>query len=395
MPKHGYPKTFLSLFLILALVAMLAVQAAPLSVATDVSTHTVLEAEQAATAPVPALSAASFVLYDPASKAFCAGRDTDTPRPVASTTKIMTALLVLEMCELDTVVTVPAQAVGIEGSSVYLFEGEQLTVRTLLYALMLSSANDAAVALALHAAGSIAAFADRMNERAAALGMTNTHFCNPHGLPCETHYSTARDMALLAAAALENETFAAIVSTKRYTAPQNGTGAERLFVNHNKLLSRLDGAVGVKTGFTRAGGRCLVSAATRGALTLVAVTLNAPDDWRDHTALLEWGFSQYRGLAPTPSPVTVPVVGGTQGQVRLLPAAHPRLTISANHPPITCRTEMPRFLYAGIRGGQVCGRALYYAGDTLLCEIPLTAECDVPTSPRPSLWERIKNRFQR
>lgn len=395
MPKKSF-RFFMFCLLLLTVASVLIVYAVPPSAAVDTSTFPVLEEEHAESAPVPTLSAASFALFDPVSKAFYAGQDMDARRPMASTTKIMTALLALELLDLDTVVTVPSDAVGTEGSSVYLFAGEQITVRTLLYALMLSSANDAAVTLALCASGSIEDFASRMNERAAALGMVNTHFCNPHGLPNGEHYSTARDMALLTAAALENATFAQIVATKRYTAPQNGTGAERLFVNHNKLLSGLDGAVGVKTGYTRASGRCLVSAATREGLTLIAVTLQAPNDWRDHTALLEWGFSQYRSFSPLPDPITLPIVGGTQGQVCIRPSTAPKLTLCAAHPQITCRVEAPRFLFAGVNRGQVCGRALYYAGDTLLCEIPLIAEEDVPqTAAQPNLWKRIQNLFQR
>ena len=184
----------------------------------------------------PATSAASAALLDVNSGCFLVEVGGDERRPMASTTKIMTALVVLEHCALGETVTVPREAVGVEGSSIYLFEGEEITVGTLLYALLLSSANDAAVALACHTAGSVSTFADMMNERAAALGLADTHFTNPHGLFDEAHYTTAKELALITAAALQNETFAKIVATPRYSAPQNGTDATRLFLNHNRLL---------------------------------------------------------------------------------------------------------------------------------------------------------------
>jgi len=268
------------------------------------------------TAP-PSTSAASAVLYDATSEQFLALSSPDVRRPMASTTKIMTALVVLEKCTLSEYVTVASEAVGVEGSSIYLFAGEQITVETLLYGLLLSSANDAAAALAIHTAGSIAAFADLMNERAAAMGLSDTHFANPHGLHDEAHYTTARELALIAAEAMKNEVFSKIVATKRYSAPQIGTDACRLFLNHNRLLRSYEDAVGVKTGYTRAGGRCLVSAARRDGLCLIAVSLNDGNDWRDHAALLDWGFAEYTAFTPVPPSLSLPVVGGEQGYRKL------------------------------------------------------------------------------
>ncbi len=356
--------------------------------------HTALPAGQGAHTSPPATSAASYALLDPVSGEFYAERDANTRRPMASTTKIMTALVALERLALDEVVTVPAEAAGVEGSSVYLFAGEQISVRTLLYALMLSSANDAAAALAIHTAGSIEAFAALMNEKAAALQLQNTHFCNPHGLHHPEHYTTARDLARLTAAALENETFAEIVATKRYSAPQIGTEACRLFLNHNRLLRTLNGAVGVKTGFTKAGGRCLVSAARRDGLLLIAVTLNDPNDWRDHTALLDWGFENYVAFAPQFSALTLPVVGGTATTAALLPESTIRLTLPADHGEITCTVEAPRFLFAGFERGAHKGRIVYYMDGKVLAEVPLVTDTAVEALPtRLTLWDRVKNLF--
>ena len=198
---------------------------------------------------------------------------------------------------------------------------------------------------------------------------------------------------MLTARALEVPTFAEIVATKRHTAPQEGTQAVRLFRNHNRLLKSLEGAIGVKTGYTKASGRCLVSAAKREGLTLIAVTLNAPNDWQDHTALLEWGFSHYTAFSHTPEAVTIPVVGGREGTVQLTPVGTCSVTLPAEHPEVTCTVEAPRFLHAGIKVGTQVGRIVYRMGSTVLCELPLVSATDTAPLPSPSLWDKLKNLF--
>ena len=212
---------------------------------------------------------------------------------MASTTKIMTALVVSQSCDISEQVTIDARAVGIEGSSIYLRAGEALTVEQLLYALLLNSANDAAVALALHVSESVEAFSDKMNQKAEELGLCDTRFVNPHGLYDDGHYTTAYDLAMITKAALENETVKKIVSTYKTTIPSSDGNGVRVLVNHNKMLRLYDGAIGVKTGFTKKTGRSLVSAAERDGLLLIAVTLNAPSDWNDHTLMLDYGFENY------------------------------------------------------------------------------------------------------
>ncbi len=212
-------------------------------------------------------------------------KNAQTPLPNASTTKILTAILVIEDCDLQEVIEVPQEAAGTEGSSIYLKAGERYTVEELLYGMMLRSGNDAAVTLALHHSGSIAAFAQAMNEKAAMLGATDSHFINPHGLPDKRHRTTARDLALIAAYAMENETFRTIVSTQYY--------APRAWHNKNKMLSEYEGANGVKTGFTADAGRCLVTSAQRGGMTLVSVVLNAPQMYERTTQLLDEAFLAY------------------------------------------------------------------------------------------------------
>lgn len=204
----------------------------------------------------------------------------------------MTALVAAEhISDLRQSVTILPEWTGIEGSSIYLRAGERVTAEMLLYGLLLNSGNDAAVALAGYCAGSVDTFVEWMNGKARELGMTQSHFSNPNGLNEADHYSTAFDMALAARACLQNETVAKIAAAK--SASLEG----RTFANHNKLLWRYDGCVGFKTGYTEASGRTLVSGACRDGQTLIAVTLNAPDDWADHTALLNYGFANYTGTA--------------------------------------------------------------------------------------------------
>lgn len=233
----------------------------------------------------PSVSAASYVLYDVRKEEFLCAHDENTRRAIASTTKVMTALVALEMSSLSEEVTV-RESHMVEGSSMYLVPGETLTMEAMLYGLLLASGNDAALAIAEHCCGSVEAFVARMNEKAALLGLADTSFANPNGLDAQGHYSTARDMAVLTAHAMEHPTFVRIVSTIRAVV------GGRTLINHNKLLTSVDGCIGGKTGYTSKAGRTLVSCAERDGVRLVAVTLHDGDDWRDHAALYEYGFSR-------------------------------------------------------------------------------------------------------
>jgi serine-type D-Ala-D-Ala carboxypeptidase (penicillin-binding protein 5/6) len=213
---------------------------------------------------------------------------------VASLTKIMTAIVAIEEGKLQDVVTVPDYAVGTEGSSIYLKRGEKLTLENLLYGLMLRSGNDAAVTIADHIGGSLEGFARLMNEKAEYLGLTETNFTNPHGLDdSNNHYSSAVDMAKLTAYALRNPEFQKIVATQVKTIPQEGETWDRKLYNKNKMLRLYEGADGVKTGYTKIAKRCLVSSATRDSRQIAVVTLNAPNDWEDHSRLLDYGFKTF------------------------------------------------------------------------------------------------------
>lgn len=262
-----------------------------------------------------AVSARKAILLDGTTGRVLYEKDADSKSLIASTTKIMTALVVCEQCNVLDRMRIPKEAVGIEGSSMYLQEGEILTIQELLYGMMLHSGNDAATALAIYCGGTVEGFAGLMNDKARELGMHGTHFVNPHGLDAPNHYSTAKDLAVLAAYALENPLFAMTVSTKSVKA------GHRQLTNHNKLLWRVEGANGVKTGFTKAAGRILVSGARRQGRQLVCVTIDAPDDWNDHGTLLEQGFSEYHLstlIREGQILGQVEVLGGTQAYVELI-----------------------------------------------------------------------------
>lgn len=245
---------------------------------------------------VPGVGAKGAALMDVDSGRLLFGKNEHQQLPMASTTKIMTAILAIESNKLDDLVSVSNTAVRVEPSSIWLVPGEQISLLHLVYGLMLRSGNDAACAIAEHLAGSVSDFADLMNKKAKELGMLNTNFKNPHGLPDPEHYTTASDLAKLSAYALRNRQFTAIVSTTRFSIPSEQQGALRIWHNKNRLLQAYPGADGVKTGWTRAAGYCLVASANRDGQRLVAVVLNSPDDWGETAALLDYGFGNYRSL---------------------------------------------------------------------------------------------------
>lgn len=222
-------------------------------------------------------------------------KNKDEKLPMASTTKIMTLITALQNCDnLDQYIQVDDSAVGVEGTSIYLRKDETIKVRDLMYGLMLRSGNDSAVALACHIAGSVEGFTKLMNELAVKIGAKNSHFNNPHGLDDKEHYTTAYDLALITAYALNNPIFKDIVSTKNYVIPETNMSETRYLTNKNKLLSRLDGCVGVKTGFTSKAGRCLVSACERDDMTTVCVVLNCGPMFEESESFLNASFNEYK-----------------------------------------------------------------------------------------------------
>lgn len=333
------------------------------------------------------VSAHSAILIDAQTGRVLYEKNADDQGLIASTTKIMTALVVCEQCNVLDRVRIPKEAVGIEGSSMYLKEGEVLTVQDLLYGLMLHSGNDAAVALAIYCGGTVEGFAQLMNDKAHRLGMENTHFVNPNGLDAPGHYSTARDMAVLAAYAMEDPIFRQTVSTKNVTVGQ------RYLHNHNKLLWQVEGADGVKTGYTKAAGRILVSSAKRNDRRLVMVTMNDPNDWHDHAMLLEDGFGQYtvrRLVSQGDCLGTVEVAGGQSGTVQLLAAEGFSFALR--------KQEQPRillsgtgFVYAPVAQGQDAGWAYVMLDEQTIGKVPLVygQTVEQQAEPKPSFWQRI------
>lgn len=246
-------------------------------------------------------SAKSMCVLEQGSKRVLYEKDKDAMRANASTTKIVTAITVIQNCSnLDEVITVNNKSIGVEGTSIYLRKDEQISVRDLLYGLMLRSGNDSAVALAYHIGGTEDNFVNMMNELCVSVGTINTHFANPHGLDEEGHYTTAYDLALVTAYALNNPIFAEIVSTKHYTIPATNISDARYLTNKNRLLNSLDGCIGVKTGFTSRAGRCLVSAIKRNNVVLVCVVLNCGPMFEESVALLNNAYNEYNF-----SPITV------------------------------------------------------------------------------------------
>ena len=303
---------------------------------------------------------------------------------IASTTKIMTALIVCEQCNVLDRMRIPKEAVGIEGSSMYLQEGEVLTLQELLYGLMLSSGNDAAVALAIYCGGTVEGFAELMNDKARNLGLRNTHFENPNGLDSPGHYSTARDLAVLAAYAMENPIFRKTVSAKSLMMGQ------RYLTNHNKLLWRIEGADGVKTGYTKAAGRILVSSALRNDRRLVAVTIDDPNDWDDHAALLEEGFSRYavREILKKGDVIdTLEVVGGEVGTVSVLAAEDFSYALAQEEEPFVMLPG-PGFVYAPAVEGADAGYAYVVLEGKAIGKVPVVFGQTVEQKPEETVSHR-------
>lgn len=336
-------------------------------------------------------SATAFVLMDADTGEVLAGRNSDLPLPMASTTKIMTCIVALEEGILSDEVVIPKEAVGVEGSSIYLTKDEKLSLEELLYGLMLESANDAAVAIACHISGSVDAFVEKMNAKACAIGMNHSMFQNPHGLPTDSHYSTARDLSKLMKYSLQNEVFCEVISTKtkNISAPNEKT---RYLSNHNKLLRLYEDCIGGKTGFTKAAGRCLVSAAERDGKTLICSTLGDPDDWRDHMSLYDYGFSQYstRVLSEAGAyQFSVPVVGGEKSEIVIFNRDSFSLSLRDSEK-IDCRFEVPKFVYAGVNAGDVIGSVVLLRDQKEIKRLPLFSQETVLSRKESlSFWEKI------
>jgi D-alanyl-D-alanine carboxypeptidase/D-alanyl-D-alanine carboxypeptidase (penicillin-binding protein 5/6) len=297
--------------------------------------------------------------------------------PIASTTKIMTALLTLEAaCKSNKTVTITDGMVKVEGSSMGLRAGNRIKLRSLAEGMLAVSGNDAANSAATAVGGSLDAFAGMMNEKARALGMNDTHYVTPSGLDDKNHYSSAYDLALLASYAMENKDFADIVGKKTIKVHFESPDETRTYKNHNKLLSMYGGCSGVKTGFTKKSGRCLVSSAEKDGISVIAVTLSDPCDWDDHKKLLDYGFSKLESVKTddTSFSASVPVAGGLKNTVRVSGAEGENIVVvRENRQNLKRSVQLPRFVYAPVKKGEVLGSVRYALNGKVVAENELTA----------------------
>ncbi len=324
---------------------------------------------------LPCVSAEACIVTDDAGTVLME-KAPDLRMEPASTAKLMTALVAAESCPPDDRITVRREYVETEGSRMYLREGEEVSLEDLLYGLLLTSGNDAALAAAELAAGSVTAFVARMNARAAELGMRDTRFSNPSGLPDGDCYTTARDLARLMAAFSDNEL------TARISATREAVRAGRTLVNHNRLLNTVAGVDGGKTGYTASAGRCLVSTAARNGRRIFVVTLKDPDDWADHEALIRAAFAMFSPVPLTGYlPVTQALVGGVSPEIRLAPERETELWLTPDErAALRSVTFLRRFEYAPVFAGAAAGKTVFYVGGTRAAEVALRYAESAPTA---------------
>ena len=312
---------------------------------------------------------------------------------MASTTKILTSLIAVRSGRLQNEITATDKMVNVEGTSMGLCSGDRVSLEELVYGMLLPSGNDAANATALYLGGSQEGFSRLMNETAKEIGMTESHFVTPSGLDDESHYTTAFDMALLGREAVSNPVFLRICSSAKATLSYGNPPYDRTLYNHNRLLSSYDGALGIKTGFTKKSGRCLVSYALRDGVGLVAVTLNAPDDWNDHRKMLDFGFDNVKIFEIQISSYNVNVVGGKKDSVVVTGKNY---SIEDTGKRVEVRYFLPEFIYAPVENGRIAGEARIYLDGKFVDSVPLTVTESVEQAEiqNKSLNDRIKELFQ-
>lgn len=331
------------------------------------------------------VNAEAAVVMDADSGRLLYAQNPDKRLANASTTKIMTALLTLEQPDQDRYFTVDSDAIQVEGTTMGLQPGDSVTLHQLAAGMLLPSGNDAANAAAVEIAGSEEAFVRLMNQRAAELGLENTQYRNPSGLDAEGHYSSARDLATLAAHALENEDFADIVSKQEIRMAFGNPPYNRSLYTTNKLLERYPYAIGAKTGYTDDAGLCLVTAAEKDGTRLIIVTLNGKDDVNTHMRLYEHFFPLLArvDISGFTEGLSVPVTGGTRDSVAAVPAAEPEAALlEREYDELTREVELPQFVYAPVQAGQVLGEIRLLSGDKVVWQSALVADSDVPALTR-------------
>ncbi|HMM31500.1 MAG TPA: D-alanyl-D-alanine carboxypeptidase family protein [Clostridia bacterium] len=339
--------------------------------------------------------AASAVLIEASTGKVLYAKAAHEKLPMASTTKVMTAILTIEHCALSDMATVPREAYGTEGSSIYLELEEKISVEDLLYGLMLASGNDAAVTLAIHVAGSVEAFAQLMNEKAKEIGALNTNFVTPNGLHDGAHYTTAYDLALISAYALKNETFQTIVST---TYHRTTTGnLQRTFKNKNKILWQYEGGNGVKTGYTSAAGKCLSFAAKRDNMQLVGVVLNCPDMFNNAMRMLDYGFANYemvKAIGAGDVIARARVAAGVKNVLELVTSEDIMIPVEkGTNASIQSRVVIDEGIHAPILAGDKLGSVELYEGNKLIAVSPLVAKDGVDAADLGFYLDKLFGRW--
>lgn len=333
----------------------------------------------------PQVQAKAAILMDASSGRILYQKNAHERLPEASLTKIMTGLLAVENGVLDQKSTISRNAAGTPERSIWLEAGETLTRRQLLYACMLNSANDAAVALSESVAGSERDFVKRMNLRAQQLGMKDSHFSNPHGLQTSYHYTTAYDLAILSRKAMNYKTFRQVVSTKTHKIPWAGNDYERLLINQNRLLYRYDGAIGIKTGFTKQAGSCVVGAAQRGSLVLIAVAMNSPKVYEDLQQMLDYGFANYHNKVikkVNQLEVEVPVTNGQFKTVKTRPEIDLAIAVSAKEQSaLSYKLNLHERIVAPIKKNQILGSYRIFISGREAGQVNLMASNTVAKKP--------------
>ncbi|MCM1166087.1 MAG: D-alanyl-D-alanine carboxypeptidase [Lachnospiraceae bacterium] len=339
-------------------------------------------------------SAVSAVLIEAETGTVLYDKNADEQRAMASTTKIMTAILTIEAGDLDREFTVDDTAIMVEGTSMGLKRGDRVSRRDLLYGILLPSGNDAANAAAVSVSGSISAFVELMNAKAAELGLANTHFATPSGLDAQGHYTTARELAALTAYAMRNETFREIVCRQSAEVEFGNPPYKRTLYNSNKMLRLYGGAVGVKTGFTDNARRCLVSAAERDGVTLIAVTLNAPDDWNDHTKMLDYGFTQVSAYPLETGCSARVAVAGTGRTVGVYADSATMALTPEQRTRLERRVLLPRMVYNDVLKGDALGSIEFLLDGKIIKSVPLYADTNVAAeSGKLNVWQKILSVF--
>lgn len=346
------------------------------------------------TAP-PAIRATSAILVDALNGQVLFEKNADARRPPASTTKILTAILLIENVEPDTLIQADKAVSETEGSSLYMLPGEKIAARELVYALLMRSANDACVAVARHIAGSEAAFAEMMNAKAAEIGATNSHFSNPNGLHAPDHYSTARDLAAIARYAVQLPAFNEAARTRYHTIVRDPRNKDTFLKHRAKWLWHYPGADGIKTGYTVPAGRCFVGSATRNGWRLISVVLNSPDIFGETRALMDYGFAAYEPLSPAETRgymAQAPVSEGVRGAVAAAPSREIRVVWRKGQKPQVHAVPKWSRVVAPVAAGTAVGELVVTVSDQVVDRVPLIARSDVPRRPSPPppgpLWPR-------